>query len=104
MAHAYGPLRVIDDSAWLRAHLGALTAHNEAAFPAPWHLDDAPADFTEKLIGAIVGIEIVITRLVGKWKISQNQPAENQASVVRGLRASGAVDMAAMIENVHPPR
>lgn len=101
VVHAYGSLQVIDDPVWLRAHLAALTAHNEAAFPEPWHPDDAPADFTEKLIGAIVGIEIVISRLTGKWKTSQNQPAENQAGVVRGLRTNGdtgATDMAALIE------
>lgn len=101
VAHAYGTLRVIDSASWLRAHLGALSAHNEAAFAEPWHPDDAPADFTEKLVGAIVGIEIVITRLAGKWKTSQNQPAENQAGVIRGLRATGrsdATEMAALIE------
>jgi transcriptional regulator len=107
VAHAYGTLRVIDDPAWIRAHLGTLTASNEAAFPVPWQLDDAPADFTQKLIGAVVGIEIVITRLSGKWKTSQNQPAENQAGVVRGLRASGATDaieMAALIEAANHAR
>lgn len=107
VAHAYGTLRVIDDASWLRAHLGALTAHNEAAFAEPWHVDDAPADFTEKLIGAIVGIEIVITRLAGKWKTSQNQPTENQAGVVRGLCARGDADaaaMAALIAGTNGPR
>ena len=101
VAHAYGTVRVIDESAWLRAHLGNLTAHNEAAFPAPWQIDDAPPDFIEKLIGAVVGIEIAITRLSGKWKTSQNQTASNQAGVVGGLRASGisdAMEMAELIE------
>jgi transcriptional regulator len=101
VAHAYGTLRVIDDATWLGAHLRALSAHNEAAFAEPWQPDDAPADFIEKLVGAIVGIEIVITRLSGKWKTSQNQSAENQAGVVRGLRASGgsdATEMAALVE------
>lgn len=107
VAHAYGALRVVDDPTWLRAHLEALTADNEAAFSEPWHLDDAPPDFTEKLIGAVVGVEIVITRLVGKWKTSQNQPAENRAGVVRGLRASGvseAMEMAALIDGANHAR
>ncbi|MEW5710634.1 MAG: FMN-binding negative transcriptional regulator [Pseudomonadota bacterium] len=107
VAHAYGTLRVVDDPIWMRAHLSELTTHNEAAFPEPWHLDDAPSDFTEKLIGAIVGIEIVITRLIGKWKVSQNQPAENRAGVVRGLRASAvsdAIDMAALVEDANHAR
>jgi transcriptional regulator len=101
VAHAYGTLRIIDDPAWLRAHLGELTNHNEAAFSEPWHLDDAPSAYTEKLIGAIVGVEIVISRLSGKWKTSQNQSAENQAGVVRGLRATGvsdAIEVAALVE------
>ena len=105
VAHAYGTVRVIDDPAWIRAHLRTLTAHSEAAFPVPWQLDDAPADFTQKLIGAVVGIEIVITRLAGKWKTSQNQSAENQAGVVRGLAASGvadAIEMAALIDGANP--
>ncbi|GAB4436905.1 MAG: FMN-binding negative transcriptional regulator [Rhodocyclaceae bacterium] len=107
VVHACGRLRVVDDAAWLRAHLGALTAHNEAAFTEPWHIEDAPSDFTDKLIGAIVGIEIVITRLSGKWKASQNQTAGNRAGVVRGLRACAAahaLEMAALIEDAgHTP-
>ena len=107
VAHVYGTLRVIDDAAWLRAHLEALTAHNEAAFVEPWRLADAPSDFIEKMIGGVVGIEIDITRLSGKWKASQNQPAENQAGVIEGLRASGSVEaleMAALIEGVSSVR
>lgn len=107
VAHAYGMLRVIDDAAWLHAHLELLTAHNEAAFAEPWRLADAPSDFIEKLIGAVVGIEIVITRLSGKWKTSQNQPAENQAGVIHGLHASGSVEaleMAALIEGANHAR
>jgi len=101
VAHAYGTLRVADDPAWVRAHLEALTAQNERAFAQPWRLEDAPPDFIEKLIRAVVGIEIVVTRLSGKWKTSQNQPVENQAGVIYGLRATGeakATDMAALIE------
>lgn len=101
VAHAYGTLRVVDDPAWVRVHLEALTAHNERALAEPWRLEDAPSDFVAKLIGAVVGIEIVVTRLSGKWKTSQNQPAENQAGVIHGLRASGkaeATEMADLIE------
>jgi len=66
VVHAYGPLRVIDDASWVRTQLEALTAHNEAVFPEPWVVADAPHDFTEQLIENIVGIEIVISRLSGK--------------------------------------
>ena len=88
VVHAYGVLRVVDDASWLRAQLHALTDHNEASFPEPWSVDDAPPDHIEKIMTAIVGIEMVVTRLLGKWKVSQNQPARNQASVISGLRAS----------------
>ena len=101
VVHARGRLRVIDDAAWLRAQLGLLTDHNEAAFPKPWRVDDAPRDYTERLIEAVVGIEIVITRLTGKWTVSQNQPRPNQAGVVQGLCADTSPDakaMAALIE------
>lgn len=104
VAHACGMLRIIDDAAWLRAHLESLTAHNEAAFAEPWRLADAPSDFVEKMIGGVVGVEIVITRLSGKWKTSQNQPAENQAGVIRGLRAHGSIEaaeMAALVESTN---
>mgnify|MGYP003392391443 CR=1 FL=1 len=100
VVHAYGSLRIIDDASWVRTQLEALTTHNEAIFPEPWKVSDAPYDFTEKLIEAIVGIEMVITRLSGKWKVSQNQPAQNQASVIQGLNASeqiGATTMAALV-------
>jgi len=107
VVHAYGVLRVVDDASWLRPHLEALTAHNESAFSKPWRLSDAPHDFTEKLISAVVGIEIVITRLSGKWKVSQNQPRQNQAGVIDGLRASGrpeSLEMATLVESAKNPR
>jgi transcriptional regulator len=83
--HAYGELRLIDDADWLLAQLKALTAEHEAGLPRPWTVDDAPADYIGKMLGAIVGIEISIDRLVGKWKVSQNQPAVNQASLIAAL-------------------
>jgi transcriptional regulator len=101
VVHAWGVLRAVDDAAWLRAQLEDLTTHNEATRPVSWAVSDAPEEYTEKLIGAIVGIEMVVTRLVGKWKVSQNQPAQNQRSVVEGLSESGLPDglsMAALVE------
>ena len=83
--HAWGRLRLIDDPQWLLAQVRTLTTTHEAALPHPWQVSDAPADYIEKMLGAIVGIEIVIDRLVGKWKVSQNQPPANQASLVAAL-------------------
>lgn len=94
--HAYGELRVIDDAAWLRQQLEALTDHNEKSLAEPWQLSDAPDDFIERLMRAIVGIEIVITKLLGKWKVSQNQSRQNQLGVVQGLNATGREPDAAM--------
>ena len=100
VVHAYGTLRVIDDASWVRAQLEALTDHNETNFSKPWSVSDAPHEYTEKLIEAIVGFEIVITRLSGKWKVSQNQPAQNQAGVIEGLSNSGVRDAEAMADLV----
>jgi len=101
VVHAYGVLRVADDMSWLRAQLEALTGHNESAFPKPWAVSDAPPEYIEKIMAAIVGVEMAITKLVGKWKVSQNQPAQNQAGIISGLKASdlpNAEAMAAMVE------
>lgn len=98
VVHARGRLRAIDDAAWLRRNLESLVAHHEQEFPEPWKIADAPADYIEKMLGAIVGIEIDITGLKGKWKTSQNQPPENRAGVVAGLRRLGTDDASAMAD------
>lgn len=86
VVHAHGALRVIDDVEWLRSQIGRLTAHHESERVEQWKLTDAPGDYIEKLIAAVVGIEIVITKLEGKWKVSQNQPERNKEGIVRGLQ------------------
>ncbi|MRR09747.1 FMN-binding negative transcriptional regulator [bacterium] len=98
VVHAHGSLRIIDDPAWLRASLESLTAENEAAFAEPWRMDEAPADYIEAMLRAVVGIEITITRLEGKWKTSQNQPQQNRAGAAAGLRADGRPESLAMAE------
>ncbi|CAD6879269.1 FMN-binding negative transcriptional regulator [Methylomonas albis] len=95
--HAYGKLRIIDDPAWIRRQLQAMTDEFEAGFPEPWSVADAPADFTERLLTQIVGIEISVTRLQGKWKVSQNQPPENRSCVIEALRESGQQAMADLV-------
>lgn len=101
VVHAHGRLRFIDDAEWLRANLESLTAQNEAPFPEPWAVEDAPEDYLERMIANIVGVEIIISKLQGKWKVSQNQPARNQTGVVAGLRqcgSDGARTMAELVE------
>jgi transcriptional regulator len=72
VVHATGPLQIKHDAEWLLAHLNAATDHNESGSDIPWHVDDAPPAFIEQLLGAIVGIEIPIRALAGKWKISDD--------------------------------
>lgn len=87
--HAYGELRVIDDPAWIFGQISALTATHEDPLSQPWAVSDAPADYIKMMLDAIVGIEISITRLLGKWKVSQNQPPENRASLIAVLEKAG---------------
>jgi transcriptional regulator len=85
--HAYGPLQVKDDPVWLRRFVEQLTERHEATTgEPPWRIGDAPERFVERVIKAIVGIEIPIARIEGKWKVSQNRTAEDRAGVVAGLR------------------
>lgn len=84
--HVHGRLRVIEDHTWLRQLLERLTDRHETGQPKPWHVSDAPVDHIEKSLGGIVGLEISIDRIEGKFKLSQNHPAANRAGVVEGLR------------------
>lgn len=94
---AKGKLHVIHDSGWILSQLESLTSQNEAEFEHPWAISDAPHEFTSKLVEAIVGIEIVITELKGKWKVSQNQSDQDRYSVVNGLRKHGQNEMAEIV-------
>ena len=96
VVHARGRLRAIDDAAWLRRQLDDLVERHESGFDHPWRVDDAPADYIERMVAAVVGIEIEIAELTGKWKVSQNQPAINRAGVVAGLHQQGTTDSLAM--------
>jgi transcriptional regulator len=85
VVHAYGMPNYIEDASWLRAHVSALTNRHETTQALPWKVSDAPADYLEKMITAIVGVEIPIRKLIGKWKMSQNRPVPDQLGVVAGL-------------------
>lgn len=91
---AHGSLIVHDDPVWTCALLERLTKQMESPRPVPWAMSDAPPGYLEKLIAQVVGVELRVERLQGKWKLSQNQPAENRAGVVAGLQADGEVAMA----------
>lgn len=100
VVHAYGPLQIRDDPAWIRQQMVALTAQQEQDFSLPWKVDDAPPDFTERLIQQVVGIEIPVSRWQGKWKVSQNQPLCNRDSVITHLEQQNQADSGAMAETV----
>lgn len=100
VVHAYGPIRVVEDRAWLRELVERLTSRHESGRPEPWKVTDAPAEFVEQMLGAIVGIEIPLTRLRGKWKVSQNRPSADRDGVVKGLREVNDSDARAMSAHV----
>ena len=96
VVHAYGHLKVIEDAAWLLDHLKSLTSIHEAASPQSWKVSDAPADYIESLVKGIVGLELPIERLEGKWKVSQNQSERNRIGVVEGLERLDTPESLAM--------
>jgi transcriptional regulator len=103
--HAWGRPRVMDDAAWIRGQVDDLTRHKEAERTAPWQVSDAPEPFLAAQMKGIIGLEIPIARIEGKWKVSQNRNAADQAGVAAGLRGSGedADQIAAMVaERIKP--
>nr|WP_225954589.1 FMN-binding negative transcriptional regulator [Kibdelosporangium phytohabitans] len=104
-AHVHGRLVVHDDPVWTDAQVRRLTDRHEAGNAQPWSVDQAPAKFVEGQLRAIVGIELVITRIEGKFKLSQNQTEANLDGVLAGLDARGHAgdpSMAAAIRAAKP--
>ena len=96
MVQARGVARVIPDPAWLDAQIAAMTNGMEADRAQPWAVGDAPRDYVEMQMRAIVGVEIDITAIEGKWKVSQNRPEPDRRGVAEGL-AETHPDMAALV-------
>jgi transcriptional regulator len=86
--HAWGRPAVVEGAAWLRRQLDDLTAFHERPRPQPWSVSDAPAEYVATLMKAIIGIEIPIGRIEGKWKMSQNKGAVDKAGVIMGMRTA----------------
>jgi transcriptional regulator len=99
VVQAWGRPQVIDDPHWLLAQIGELTRSQERGRRDPWAVTDAPEDYIAAQVRGIVGLEIPIRRIEGKWKASQNQPEANRQGVVQGLRELGAEDMAQIVED-----
>ena len=87
VVHAHGLPRTNEDREWLLQHLNQLTDEHEAGQALPWKVSDAPQEFTDRLLESIVGIEIPIAKLIGKWKVNQNRPEPDKLGVVAGLLA-----------------
>jgi transcriptional regulator len=101
VVHAYGQPTAVEEPDWLRAHVTQLTSAHESQRAEPWHVADAPRDYVEQMLKGIVGIEMTITRIQGKWKVSQNRQVADRRGVVAGLRARATGQseaMAALVE------
>jgi transcriptional regulator len=100
VVHVYGRVIVHEDAKWLRGLVGRLTKAMESAEPVPWKMGDAPQEFLNAQLEEIVGIEIPISRMIGKWKVSQNRPVADRSRVVDGLRSRDRADDSLMAELV----
>jgi len=101
VVHAFGPLKFIDDADWLLQQVTSLTLEHEAGRDPQWQVDDAPADFIDKMLQSIIGIELPISRLEGKWKASQNRPEKDKEGVIQGLE-NEATDIARQMAKLIP--
>ena len=98
MVHVHGPLKIIDDAEWLRKLVTCLTESQESPRAKPWHVTDAPSNYIDTMLKAIVGIEIPVRRLQGKWKMSQNRLPQDRDGVIEGLEAQGDAASQAMLD------
>jgi transcriptional regulator len=100
MAQARGHARAVEDAAWLAKQIRDLTDMMESRYPKAWSVDDAPASFIEAQIRGIVGIEIEVTSMTGKWKVSQNRSAVDRRGVITGLAECGNENALAVADHV----
>ena len=101
VVHAHGPLRIREEPEWLLENVRALSDVHESSSETPWQVADAPPDFIANLLKAIVGVEMTIARLEGKWKVSQNRPIPDRQGVVAGLETLAspeALEMARLVK------
>lgn len=102
VVHAQGKMSVIQDTAWLHGHVTQMTNTHEPTYQSIWKVDDAPDEYIQIMLNAIVGIEIEITSLVGKFKLSQNRPAQDYEAVLNELRASTNQELQDMTHFMKP--
>jgi transcriptional regulator len=99
-AHVYGRLVIHDDPAWVEANVRRLSEHHERSRAEPWSVDDAPEAYIAGQLRAIVGIEILIDRVEGKWKLSQNRSDADIAGAIEGLEATGELDVSGAMRDL----
>ena len=102
--HAEGTLKLIDDPHWLRSHVSQMTNIHEPTYQSTWKLDDAPEEYVQTMLKAIIGIEIDIKSLVGKFKLSQNRPIGDYEAVVEQLRKSPKEALQEMLQYMRAPQ
>ena len=103
--HAYGPVRLVEEGAWLRRLLGRLSDQHEAGSPAAWRMQDLPETYLAGMLKGIIGFEIAVTRLEGKYKLSQNRPAGDRSPIITALERSpdaGAQAVARLMRDREP--
>lgn len=98
VVHVHGRIRVRDDARFVRRLLATLTRTQEAAESRPWKMADAPRDYVEAMVAAVVGIEIEIDRLVGKFKLSQNKEEGDREGAIQGARERGGEGLASTMQ------
>lgn len=104
VVHAHGRIQIRDDARFVRRLLANLTRHHEAGEPTPWKMADAPREYMETMVQTVVGIEIEIERLVGKFKLGQNKDEADRQGAAHALHARGLVEVACDMENPPSPR
>jgi transcriptional regulator len=87
--HAYGTVQLVEDAEWLHRFLVRLSERHEARNPVAWRMQDLPGAYVETMLKGIIGLDIAVTRLEGKYKLSQNRPAADRPSVIAALEAQG---------------
>ena len=104
VVHAYGKIAIHDDEKYVRALVGRLTKKHEASQPKPWKMSDAPRDYMEMMVKSIVGLEIEITRMIGKFKLSQNRENRDRLNAGQVLVEQGNEVLGKAMLDVVPPK
>jgi transcriptional regulator len=104
VVHAHGRITVHDDERYVRGLVARLTRHHEASQPVPWKIGDAPQDYIDTRLKDIVGIEIDITYLVGKFKLSQNREERDRLGAAHALIARGSTGLGHSMRDALPPK